>query len=257
MKPLVTIGCVTNRPWCHDWLLWNIEKQTYPNLEIVVINQHAPGANPYKAALTFNATALGRKVYTLGPQSPPVQWHGIEAAATMPCGELRNDVLAVARGKFLCWFDDDDWQHPEKVAWMVEELEKSKEPWMGWTGGWLWSLHSPTATRIGWKYPRISNGAALYRTELVRETLYDHGKVASDGRWIRALMAKHKTRGRLLSSPDRVHSIWSRHAHNLVGTFHGVSVSKRDIIALVGADAWGDSSERYAELAERFKAVAP
>ena len=40
--PLVTIGCVTNRPWCHDWLFWNIEKQSYRPLEVIIVAQSKP-----------------------------------------------------------------------------------------------------------------------------------------------------------------------------------------------------------------------
>lgn len=33
--PLVTIGAVTSRPAARDFLWWNIDRQTYPRLEVV------------------------------------------------------------------------------------------------------------------------------------------------------------------------------------------------------------------------------
>lgn len=239
---LVTLGVVSNRPWTHDWLWWNIRKQSYRPLEIVVVTQDpdrrvavAPGPGLLSACTAEGIT---------------FQFH--TAPSTSTCGQLRNVVLEHATGSSLCWFDDDDWQHPDKVRWMVDALAATAEPWVGWIGGWLWHLHRDSAVRIGWEYPRVSNGAALYRTDAVRGIAYDDGRRGSDGRWIVKLGGYYKTRGELLRADDHVHSLWTRHAFNTAPGWFGTRTTKAAIVKKIGPVAWADSRERFVELAAGF-----
>jgi hypothetical protein len=243
-KPLVTIGAVTKRPFCRDWLEWNVLRQTYRPLELLLIDgtssesELLPVATP---AVPFSG-------------DPEILHRVVRAGSALRCGELRNLALAFARGELLCWFDDDDWQHPDKIAWMVRELSRSSEPWVGWDRGWLWDLFRDRVVRITGHGIRVSNGAALYRTEAARLVPYDNGVKASDGRWLVKLGAAHRTRGLILTD-DRVHSIWTRHGRNTSPNWiGGVRTSRNVLSSKVEPKAWDDSTARFEALAAAFTA---
>ena len=69
-------------------------KQTYPRIEVLVINDGEP--------LRLR---------------PPVREIMIEKKLTL--GELRNRALYFARGSWIAQQDDDDYSHPERVAYMM------------------------------------------------------------------------------------------------------------------------------------------
>jgi glycosyltransferase involved in cell wall biosynthesis len=259
VNSLVTIGAVTSREFCRDWLLWNIEKQTYRPLEVVLVDAAADfvadfegGPMSRRSFASYEAVALAAD-YTLGNG---IKWKVRYPARHSTCGELRNIVLEHATGDSLCWFDDDDWQHPERVAWMQEELSASSEPWAGWDRGWLWDLFSPRVVRIGGYpgYQRVVNAATLYRTDVARSIEYDAKPKASDGRWIVRLQERYKTHGLILTD-SRVHALWTRNGMNTSPTWPpGGHVSKTALQALVGPHYWGDASDsRFLALTDAFR----
>lgn len=233
MPPLVTIGCVTNRPECAEWLAWNVSKQTYVHTEVLLITPLAD----YRDDLWFFHT-YRRLSHREGP-----------------CGELRNLVLEYARGEYLVWFDDDDWQHPQRIEWLVEAMEQTSEPWAGWDRGYCYDLMRDGAFGLRQgvkKASRVINGATIYRTDAVRDVPYrEDVKMASDGLWIASLMEKHSTFGYRLID-DRVHAIWMRHDGNTCPTLRDarMDLTLQALADKVGKDAWADTDRRFRALAE-------
>src|SRR5690606_18181691 len=105
MQALVSCLCVTHeRPAFREWLLWNFDKQSWPHKELIVVDSSATLAWPERPDL---------RVIACDRNSVPLK---------------RNIALDAVSGRYLAWFDDDDWQHPERLERAVEALERS--------GGW-------------------------------------------------------------------------------------------------------------------------
>lgn len=105
--PLVSIVMPTwNRP--HDLRanLTRLQAQTYPNTEIIVVNN--AGAPVEDVVAEFPGTILVNRTENTGN-------------STMP----RNDGYARSRGAFVTFLDDDDWFFPDHVAANVEALERT------------------------------------------------------------------------------------------------------------------------------------
>src|SRR5262245_37893777 len=99
--PLVSCLCVTeDRAAFMLWLLWCCDRQTYARREVVIV---ASSASSFEPGDRNDIRVVG-----------------------MPTGSSiaskRNRALKEARGEIITWFDDDDWQHPNKCALLAEAL---------------------------------------------------------------------------------------------------------------------------------------
>lgn len=95
---LVSCLCVTeDREAFIPWLLWNYDKQDWPNKELIIVDSSAEplslsGRSDINIVYTKHRSTLGYK---------------------------RNIALEYARGKKIAWFDDDDWQHPTRLTQLI------------------------------------------------------------------------------------------------------------------------------------------
>ena len=105
--PLVSIVMPTwNRP--HDLRanLTRLQAQTYPNTEIIVVNN--AGLPVEDVVADFPGTQLVNRNENTGNSTKP-----------------RNDGYLRSRGAFVTFLDDDDWFFPDHVAANVEALERT------------------------------------------------------------------------------------------------------------------------------------
>jgi glycosyltransferase involved in cell wall biosynthesis len=84
------------------------EQQTYPNTELVVLDN---GEEPIE--------------HLLADVDGPVTYRYQEKEPGMTVGALRNIPLEEASGTFIVpQWDDDDWSHPERIERQVEVLQQ-------------------------------------------------------------------------------------------------------------------------------------
>jgi len=218
--PRVSALCVTNRPACEPWLRWNVLRQTYKNLDIVVVDssRQAEVHHHRRADVLDPTSALDRIWSAPGYASRAVRV--VPALFDLPCGVLRNIAMLFARGEYFVWFDDDDWQHPERVEWLVEVIEEVGSLWAGWGCGHILELPQRRGAFLPSHTPRVINGAAIYRTEAARQVAYDDGPTASDARWLRQLAQHYGDSGHVLLD-QRLHAIWLRHGANTSQSLRG------------------------------------
>ena len=104
--PLVSIIVATyNRPQLLEHALSTIERQSYPSLEVIVVND---GGTPIADVVARFSRA-----------------RAIECPDNRGPAAARNRGLAEASGTFAMFFDDDDEMFPDHVAALVHALDRS------------------------------------------------------------------------------------------------------------------------------------
>lgn len=211
------------------WLLWNFDKQTYTQRELVVIDS---SEQPLEVA-----------------NRPGVRV--IRAAKGTNVPTKRNLALDRAMGSVIAWFDDDDWQHPERLALLVRALSGDT---VIAGGRHSWFVDVAAGRAVSYRAGRgvIFNGAAL-SAEAARTVRFDPRRHrGSDTVWMAALAKRLRTGIRDIG--DTPLSLWLCHQQNLSNP------AKRRrfpepldrLRATVGDAAWADTEEQLDRLRERL-----
>ena len=160
---LVSCLCVTeDRPAFIPWLLWNFEKQTYPNCELVVVDSSS------------------ESIRELLPESVIL----VHAEHGSSVGAKRNLALEICRGEAITWMDDDDWQHPDKCSILAESLGQGHDV-AGCRSAFFLDLLSLRTRQFSSRRRLIFNSLGV-RTEIARQIVFPE-KVhkASDTEWMK------------------------------------------------------------------------
>ena len=229
--PLVSCLCVTEgRAPFLPWLLWGFERQTWRNKELVIVDSSPrPCCRP--------TTVDRARVVT----APP----GTNVPAK------RNVALREARGRYVAWFDDDDWQHPERLDRMAGALAAGVDL-AGSTTSFFVDLFTLGCYRYAGRGHVIFNSAVLV-AEVARAVHFDE-KVAraSDRAWMDAVM--RATLGRTNKIDDAVYTFWLCHDQNLSNPRGQRPLCfPIDLVkSRIGAAAWGDTDEQLRALVQRL-----
>jgi len=229
--PLISCLCVTeNRPAFMPWLLWCFDRQHWPSRELVIVDS---SPTPFDPAGRPDVRVIA---------APP----GSGVAAK------RNVALRAAAGALLAWFDDDDWQHPERLAALAAALADGA-PYAGTARGWFVDLARQTCAPYNGLSRQLIFNSAGFRRELVLPLPFPEDvRRASDSRWMQRVAAARL--GRPAELPRDNLFFWLCHAANLSNP----AASRRCAQPLdtlrqrVGGDAWGDTDEALAALRARL-----
>ena len=110
IQPLVTVGVASfnNATYLRE-TLESIRNQTYPNVEVVIVDD----------ASTDNSVAVARQWLT---DYPAVRGRLIEHPVNRGVCRVCNEVVAAASGEFICIIGSDDIYLPDKLALQVPLL---------------------------------------------------------------------------------------------------------------------------------------
>ena len=215
------------------WLRWNLEKQSFTSWELVLV-----------ASDDDDLSAL----------------RGLEVRSlTVPVGTpvpvKRNLALQLASAPSIAWFDDDDWQHPERLHQIClardagAEIVGSRESWFVSLQGRARHYSTPAAV--------IFNGAG-FATSLARNVVFNERLLRrSDTRWLTELVGA--AGADRISISDLVLSCWMCHPTNLSNPAHrgrfpdSIAAARRSI----GSEAWDGTDEQIRQLARRLSVSAP
>jgi glycosyltransferase involved in cell wall biosynthesis len=237
--PLVSCLCVTeNRPAFIPWLLWNYERQVYKRRELVIVDS---------SERPFASDQPNVRIVT----APP----GTGVAAK------RNLALRAARGELITWFDDDDWQHPEKLTSLVAALTDQTAVYAGTTQAWFVDLRRQQC--VPYQTPQqelIFNSAAFRREAVAAVAFPETVRRASDTRWLQQVARRYAGKSVDLKRNDLF--FWLCHEENLSNPAQRRRFSRplSALRQLVGPEAWADTDEALADLRERLgyhTAVSP
>lgn len=133
--PLVSVVLPTyDRPEFLRSSVASVEQQTYPRVELVVVDDHSP--NPADATLDRGSTDL---------HSMRVIRHGTNRGANV----ARRTGIDHAHGTLIAFLDDDDRWHPAKLAKQVAAFEADEEVGVVYTGQQYRDRHgNVTGTRV-------------------------------------------------------------------------------------------------------------
>ena len=110
--PLVTIGIpVYNVELYIEKCLLSILNQDYPNLEILIVDDHG----------TDNSIKIVNEMINNHPRGDSIRI--LKQLRNMGPGEARNRTIDEAVGKYLFFLDSDDFVEPETIRLMVDQAE--------------------------------------------------------------------------------------------------------------------------------------
>jgi len=212
------------------WLLWCFDRQTWPHRELVIVDS---SSEPFQIAGRDNVRVVPSPLGT-------------------SVGRKRNLAVHEARGEVITWFDDDDWQHPDKLAMLIEAL-CDEAPYAGACRGWFVSLMDSRCVPYRGPKGKVTFNSAAFRKEAVlpirfREVL----RRASDTQWMRALDKLYPGKAALLERDDLF--FWVCHGNNLSNPARKRRFSE-DLTVLrqvIGAEAWGDTDRMLEEVRIRL-----
>lgn len=161
---------VTNRPRWIPWVNHQVAKQTYENIEHVVVDGSKYGS----------------------------------------VGEARNAALAQTAARYVAWFDDDDWSHPDRIRRAMDWVIMGAGA-VGNLSSWLVNatLKDPCACLYpGYGYV-IFNGAVFDRQKMPRA--FQRSSSGEDVQWVKT----GSERAPHVSIPELQH-VWLCHSQNVV-----------------------------------------
>ena len=213
----ISILTVTNRPQFIDWATWNVSKQTYPNKEWIIINSSNQMIYPkFDNVKIFNEKGN--------------------------VAQLRNIAMSKA-GEYFVWMDDDDWQHPNKISLLADEIGENDI--VGCGHGWFVDIETFKIRKYGYGFPIYIN--SLFRKEFSSLHNFPINTKAPDSRWMSKLLAIAKYR-MLNKDHLTVPSFWLRHNNNVTGKMRiAESGNIKSLKEMVGT-AWLDTDERLERL---------
>lgn len=227
-QPLVSCLCVTeDRAAFMPWLLWGFARQTWTNKELIIVDSS-------REACSLELPEGARLV---------------RAAPGARVAEKRNLALEHARGEALAWFDDDDWQHAQRLELLARELVKGAGV-VGTGRAWFLDLWNEKCRPYSGRTV-LFNGA-LFRRSIACSERFDAGRVrGSDTVWMRALAARYQNEFRLIDAPLFV---WLVHDANLSNPRRRrpCALPTSRLRSDVAREAWGDTDTQLRRLRERL-----
>ncbi len=139
-EPLVTV-CIATSQRAHlltERCLPSVMKQTYRNLQIVVVGDHCTDDTEERVLALNDDRIVFHNLSERGPYPPP-GWDRWCVAGT----QAINSALALANGQFITHLDDDDRYTEERVSLLVSKAQQHRADvcwhpmWAEtWDGSW-------------------------------------------------------------------------------------------------------------------------
>ncbi len=228
----VSCLCVTeDRAAFIPWLLWCFDRQEWTNKELVIIDSSAEPLKSNRADIRVITTKSG-----------------------LPVAEKRNLAIKAAHGEIITWFDDDDWQHPNKLSWLAEALSDGAS-YAGGNKSWFLDLYTNRCV----KYHIHTRGVIFNSAGFLRDTAQSivfktNINKASDTYWMRDL-EKHIGYTNRQVFDDKILFFWLCHKDNLSNPAKRKQFSRSldEVKRIIGPEAWGNTDEQLTALRDRIE----
>lgn len=173
---LVSCVCVTrNKPALLKRAIDCFLAQTYGNKELIVL---------YEDDDVATEEFLGKGY----PRESGVRLFRVPAYPKMTLGELRNAAIKIARGEFVCQWDDDDWYHMNRIELQYRSLFNE-----GRHGSILtqWLVYDTLTATAYLSNNRLWEGSILCRNSVLQEKAYEDKPLGEDTATIEYLASRN------------------------------------------------------------------
>lgn len=190
-QPILSCLCVTyNRPEFHEFLLWNFNKQTCRDIELIVVD-----GSTRSYADRFRQDRV-RYIHLHDQPNIPLK---------------RNLAMDNATAPYIAWFDDDDWQHPRRGEILLAQL-KTGALLTGCNSSFFYnvldgSIKTYSGSQILFNSLGVERkiaGATRFREDCLK---------ASDNEWCRQIFSK--TRHQTVTLKSEPLFFWLSHRKNI------------------------------------------
>lgn len=167
-SPLVSCILPTrDRPTFVAWAIHDYLRQTYPNRELVVLDNGDESIAP------------------LVPAHPHIRY--LRHPHRDDIGTLRNVACEAARGELIAHWDDDDWNASWRLAYQVAGMQRARADIAGIRTVLFWDFAADRVWRYA--YPEggrrwVLGGALLYRREYWRQHPFPAIGEGEDSRFV-------------------------------------------------------------------------
>jgi glycosyltransferase involved in cell wall biosynthesis len=204
--------CATeDRPEFIPWLVWNFQKQTHADKELLIIDT--------------GETAWSR----VGLEGiPGIKVIHREHGMRLPT--KANLAVGLADGDAIAFMDDDDWQAPNRLELLAGKLTPGVDMVGTHCGAWI-NLRKRVI--VEHRSPMMIFNSCLVRANAAKSVQFDESILkTSDTKWMRELLAKSKS----MMIPDRLHA-WVCHESNICNPVDSRRWDKaRDVQDVLGSE---------------------
>lgn len=242
--------CVTkNRPEFYEWLGWTLKKQTMPADEVIVVD-----SSDEKNYDNYDHLPSHARVIEVEPE--------------LVTSDQREIALRSSTGRYITWYDDDDWLTPYKNEMLFDLLEQSPKALAHMVGGcwiryfksrrgrgsWWMSEHQRTEEEIPCVFP-----AMMFRGDRAREHSFVKAATeAEDTDWIQQYLGEGPWQDQVVAIRMPMSYMMIVHGQNSVQTLACVARWKKTSMML--PTTWESASyhecamthEMLGRLAERI-----
>lgn len=215
--PILSCLCVTyNRPEFHEFLLWNFNKQTSRDIELIVVD-----GSTRSYADRFRQDRV-RYIYLQHQPNIPVK---------------RNLAMDNATAPYIAWFDDDDWQHPRRCEFLLAQL-KNGAALTGCNSSFFYNVQDGSIKTYSGSQI-LFNSLGVERKIACATRFREDCLKASDNEWCRQIFSKTRQQTVILKSDPLF--FWLSHGKNISnpsakirGSGRGAADSR--VTALIGGE---------------------
>ncbi len=234
-NPLVSCLCITEkRPTFMPWLLYCFDSQTWMQRELLIID-----SSPVPIEKMEREDV---RIITVPP------------GTSIPA--KRNIALQEAAGGIITWFDDDDWQHPNKLRCIVEAIS-SGALYAGSIDSWFLDLSTYRCSKFQARTGDLLFNSAGFLKSAVQSIRFNENILkASDTYWMREVKKKLGYNRKMLGNQE-ILFFWLCHNSNISNPAKAkhFSDSLDDLRQSVGVTAWGNTDEELDALRLRLSKV--
>lgn len=200
---MISCLCITSkrRIRFREWLLWNYTKQGHHDRQLVVVSDD-------------------------DDWPPWVKLKIVSSNLTVP--QKRNIALDIVNSTMVTWFDDDDWQHPDKCGILATNVVP---------GVVVGSKRSFFLSPRSMKGVDIASESLIFNSiGVLRDTCPEFNEetpVASDAEWMRIVLA-----GSRVQEVDGILSFFLVHNDNISNKEHRIRPHLPVTIDELGEETW-------------------